>query len=112
MLQAYLNKNKYRQGYSKLIATLDSCVSWEQFCAWDVMANNFFGNINVQIYKLKRYTKFRFWYKAELNSWLEEIEIMLDDLRTRRDIFIANYQNNQSQKQTPVIRGFRTEEYD
>lgn len=113
MLQTHLDKNKYRQGYYKLIVSLDSCESWDQFCSWETMARYFFENIVFRISKLNRYTKFYFWHRREFKRWLGEVDIMLEDVKSRKEEFITKYQNDHTPDKSPVvIRGFHVDDHD
>lgn len=105
--------NKVRQGYKKLIDTLNSCETWDHFHCWENMITNY---LEWMSYLLDQEdTLLNKWISKQHRSRMEEGKWIYNDLMDKRKKFYnitKKYESEQKKKQkelkeTPVVvKGF------
>jgi len=113
MASMTFEKNKFRQGYTKLIDVLDSCNTWAQFEAFEHMAKSFFDMVGFYMDKYEHYSHLHPWRMWEFKRWTRDIQYLYNDVVKKRDEF-ADYNKKREEeakkdpkaKKAIVVTGF------
>lgn len=105
-------KNKTRQGYKKVMDTLYTCVTPEQYETWMSMAQVYMDMVCFHLDKYEHYTRLALWERKQYNKWFEEVTWIGEDIINKGQEYYSNTfkqetTEEQKKEQKPVVvRGF------
>ena len=102
-------KNKARQGYKKVMDTLYSCTTQEQYEVWLDLAQIYMDTVCFHLDKYDHHTRWAIWERKQYRQWYEEVDWMGQEIINQgQEYYKSTFGDEEPKKDTAsiVVRGF------
>ena len=102
-------KNKARQGYKKVMDTLYSCTTQEQYEVWLDLAQIYMDTVCFHLDKYDHHTRWTIWERKQYRQWYEEVDWMGQEIINQGQEYYKSTLGDEEPKKDAtsiVVRGF------